>query len=250
MAQTFEGHGFTVSHNLDVLAQRMDSASSKVFDVSTPALMECGVFLMGEAQRDYRAKSKGRADEAGNLWLRITEGAIRSRFWRTRRNSRYVKLLADIERLRNKEATLLESLFAQLPPGPEKASQRRAIARDWRENSKEGKEATKTRNNIRAKQEQRRSIVASEHASAAIGVDSGRLVNSLTFGAAEAISEIVGQTLKLGTRIVYAVWFDYMRPIFPENFLTPRRKDRCLAILKKHAERGIQDTLGDHATEG
>lgn len=246
---TFEGQGFTVSHNLDVVAMRMDRASSKVYDVAPVALTECGVWLLGEAQRDFRAKSKGQADAAGNTWPGVSEGAIRTRFWRTRRDHQYVKLAYRLQALRDQEESLLGFLIKQLPRGKNGvlSAWRRGIAWHWRRETPEGIQATQIRQQIKDIREDRQAMVTKDHAAAKTGVDSARLVNSLSFASTDKVFEIAGNVLTMGTAIVYAYWFDLRRKIFPDNFMTPRRLERCHSIVKKHAERKIQETLGDSA---
>lgn len=241
-------HGMEFSHSLEVVAKRLDSASTKLAN-GDPALVEVGVYLLGEAQRDFRAKSRGEADKAGNTWPGITEGAIRSRFWRTRRNSQYVKMAYELQSLRNREESLLASLLKTLPRGKNAVMSkwRAGIAAKWRE-TPEGREATKLRQRIKSIRERRTRIIASEHAKAKTGIDSGRLVNSLQFG--KALLEVASNFLTLGTQIVYAKWFDLVRPIFPENFITPQRMTRIESICKKHAEKQLRESLGDSAKEG
>jgi len=242
-----KGYGMEFSHNLEVVAHRLQLASDAVRKVAPVALTEVGVYVLGEVMRDYRAKSKGQADKAGNTWPMITRGAIITRFHR-RPSSPYMKATADIIRMRNEEQTVLEDLRRRLPRGrsPARNAQRGAIASAWYE-TPAGRKAKGIRKRINTKRTSRRGMVDRDHSKAAIGVDTGRLVNSLDFRkqSPEMLLNATATTVTVGTVVSYAKHFDAKRAIIASNFMTPARVQRCESIMKKHVDRVIKDTLGD-----
>jgi len=237
------GYGMEYEHNLEVVAHRLTLASEAVRKVAPVALTEVGVFLLAEASRDYRAKSKRQTDKAGNSWPMITRAAIISRFHR-RPNSPYMKAGAEVDRLRGEEKAVLEDLRRRLPRGrnPERARQRGAIASWWFAETKEGQKASKLRKRINTKRASRRGMVDRDHSKAVIGVDTGRLVNSLDFKkqSPEMLLQASNTAVTIGTVVQYAKHFDAKRAIIASNFMTPARVARCGLIMTKHVEK-----LGD-----
>lgn len=76
----------------------------------------------------------------------------------------------------------------------------------------------------------RASMRAAAWAKHEIGVDTGRLVNSLQFGRPGNLTVKGSATITVGTVVEYAVYFDKVRPIFPTD-LTKAQKDELANLL-------------------
>lgn len=75
-----------------------------------------------------------------------------------------------------------------------------------------------------------------------IGVDTGRLIRSLQYGASEAIIEVDDVGVEVGSAVLYAGYFDAARPIIPDG-LTPEQEDELSQIVGRAYERDIQRAL-------
>lgn len=79
---------------------------------------------------------------------------------------------------------------------------------------------------------------------AKIGVDTGRLVNSLKAGAgADQVKQITDTSVVVGSQVNYAKWFDEDRPIFGPGFIDATRQRELEALAARVYERAIQEGL-------
>lgn len=77
---------------------------------------------------------------------------------------------------------------------------------------------------------------------AKIGVDTGRLVNSLKAGGnADQIKQITDTSVLVGTQVNYGKYFDAVRPIFGPNFIDAKRQQEleslALRVYEKECKR-------------
>jgi len=108
--------------------------------------------------------------------------------------------------------------------------------------------------------ERRRKMIDKELASARIGIDTGRLVNSLTYGVDQlrsvrvpkfegeapprAIFEIDRYSLRMGSNLNYAGYFDALRPIFPPTFINGQRQQSLDKIVHRVMQEKANDIMG------
>lgn len=250
---------FGYSHNFDQEVAKVRLVGEQIEKSGKPVLTACGVQIASWAVQDYRARSEGRV--AGGIgWRPITRGAAVTRL---RARQPWKNDTAKLAALRDEAKPHLESLRRKLPAGPgdTKKRQRGYIAA----NAPEQKELDKIRKKRKTVKDRRKRQIDKEHASAKIGVDTGRLVNSLVFGVPELSSVRAvplkpgteqppraefriqdsgsNATLRMGSNMQYAVHFDRLRPIFPDGFIDEQRKTQLEAIALKVTQ-NIVDKLG------
>jgi hypothetical protein len=207
------GPNFSFEMNLDVEIARVSKLQSQVADARETVLSALGVQVVSWAVQDYRARSEGRS-AGGISWAPITASAIRTR------------LAGRTPWQRDRES--LKALRGVDTP-----------------------QAKKTRQRIRDK---RKATIAKELGKAKIGIDTGRLVNSLVYGVpalssvkvgtrptvtaglTQGVFSIEGDSLRVGSVMKYAGYFDEKRPIFPAGFIDAARQQQL-------------DTLGEKAVE-
>ena len=73
-----------------------------------------------------------------------------------------------------------------------------------------------------------------------IGVDTGRLRNSLSIGNAQNINEVTPDYIKIGTKISYAGYFDELRKIFGPDFINSERQKKLESIINKSVEEHLR----------
>lgn len=203
---------FGFEMNLDQEVQRVQSLPAHLADARETVLTAIGVQVVAWAVADYREKSEGRS-AGGVQWKPITEGAIRTR-------------------------------LAGRTPWQRQRAELSAIKGDQSDKAK------KKRQSIR---EKRKSTIAKELGKAKIGIDTGRLVNSLVYGVPALSSVRVatrptstegltqglflfeGDSLRVGSLMKYAGYFDEKRPIFPPTFIDQGRQ----ADLDKLGEKAV-----------
>lgn len=211
------------------------------------ALVTGGVQIISWAVQDYRERARG-GTAGGISWRRLTRGAIRTRLsrfaaWKTER--------AKLASLRQQEAPILAELRRTLPRGAKYKANRGAIASKFAEDNKALKRIRKQRASIRAARNKRTDAMLAKHE---IGVDTGRLVNSLVFGVPELAAvrvpknageappkaefKVADSTVTVGSNLVYAPAFDRLRPIFPPGFISKERQEKldeiAVRIFRKH----------------
>ncbi|NDF13331.1 MAG: hypothetical protein EB060_11025, partial [Proteobacteria bacterium] len=124
-------------------------------------------------------------------------------------------------------------------------SQRKALRKAY---ASAQKQAKNKRASIKKKRE---AMFSKESGSSKIGVDTGRLVNSLVYGVpalssvkvgirpstnadlTPGIFALEGDSLRLGSVMKYAGYFDEIRPIFPEGFIDEARKKQLDDLADK-----------------
>lgn len=254
---TYKGPGFSYSTNFDRVAIQLRETITRV-EQSIPAVLKAiGVQAVAWVVQDYRERSTG-ASVGGVAWKPLTESAIRTRLagrtpWQRQRD----QLIA----LREEERPILERLRRMLPSDKskqingDKAKGRRVrgfLAREFEKKNPELRKIRKKRQTIRS---QRKAAIAKELSSAQIGVDTGRLVNSLVFGVPElasiktpksapsekALFEVQGQTINIGSVMKYAKHYDALRPIFTPDFIDQQRRES----LERTIEKVVRLSTGD-----
>lgn len=75
-----------------------------------------------------------------------------------------------------------------------------------------------------------------------IGVDTGRLRNSLGVGSAESINEATESYVVVGTKNSIAEYYDEKRPIFGDGFISSGRVNQIEEIVEKKVEDYLKRT--------
>lgn len=196
-----------------------------------------GVQVVAWAIQDYRAKARHGADAAGASWKPITRAAIATRL---AARAPWQSISLQLAALWREQAPILAELRRKLPRGktPTRARQRGAIAAKFTQSHSRLKAIKRRRAQLRAR---RQRDIDREFAHHEIGVDTGRLINSLTFGEpalasirapkqksgpppSRAIFLVSDRDVTVGSNMSYAKYFDEARPIFSANMITPARR--------------------------
>lgn len=75
-----------------------------------------------------------------------------------------------------------------------------------------------------------------------IGVDTGRLRNSLNFGTDTNVFQATKDFVVVGSSVKHAKWFQEKgRPIFDADFITEKREDQINEIIFKHIDKHIEE---------
>lgn len=167
-----------------------------------------GLQCLSWAIADYRARARGGSDAAGNKWEPIKRVSIASRILARAAGQEVRRLLRRGSRWRNWNAFVIYKAANDPAWFPEFYSQ-----------------------------------VSIEFASHEIGVNTGRLVSSLTAGiegapkpiaqSINAFWRVMPSSVEFGTLIEYAKYFAAKRPIFFPNMLTAQRKKALGVIVSK-----------------
>lgn len=246
---------FRFEMNLEKEVARVAALPKHLEDARQTVLTAMGVQLVSWAVQDYRTRSEG-GTAGGVAWKPITASAIRTRLaGRTPWQRQSEKLRA----LRDKERPILEQLRKKLPKGDKRKKSRGLIASNFLADSKEWQKIRADRKKIR---EARKAKIAQELSSAKIGVDTGRLVNSLVYGVpalssirvgtrpttSEGLTQGVfvfeGDSLKVGSVMKYAGYFDEKRPIFPPGFVDQARQEQLDSLGEKAVDAFIRQKEG------
>lgn len=75
-----------------------------------------------------------------------------------------------------------------------------------------------------------------------IGVDTGRLRNSLSIGNTENLNEATDKYVIVGTKLSYAEYFDEKRPIFGDEFLSSGRVNQIAGIIGDQVSNYLKKT--------
>lgn len=235
MIQASGFHFSSVALDQEVATVRL--VSQRLIENRKTILTAMGVQAASWAVQDYRAKSEGKA-AAGITWAPITRGAAATRL---AARAPWQNDSAALAQLHAQELPLKEELRKKLPKGSKKKSNRGKIASDFYENSSKWKSIRKKRKTIK---ERRQRNIDKEHSAAKIGIDTGRLVNSIVydvpelssvkapkssaivsqggkkvaFGITKGVFIVTEHSVTLGTNMQYATDFDRLRPIFPVQF--------------------------------
>lgn len=245
--------GFSFEMNLEREVAHVSKLPKKLIEITPTILKAMGVQAVSWAIQDFRTRSDG-GSAAGVAWKPITESAVRTRL---AGRTPWVKQRAELSSLREQEKPILEKLRRTLPSnktlGNRKIDSQRGnkirgmLSRQFEEKNPELQKIRKKRQQIRDK---RKSTIARELSAARIGVDTGRLVNSLVFGVPElaqirvpkkptktegltrGVFDIRSNTIRVGTVIDYAKHFDRLRPIFPDGFIDAARRQSMEKIIE------------------
>lgn len=213
----YKGGGLTFETKLDVEIARVESYLHVLDETRVPVLKAMGIQCVSWVIQDFRVRSAGGA-AAGVSWAPIGESAIRSRLagrapWRRQREQ-------------------LEGLKGD-----------------------DSDQAKKVRAKIRA---DRKKAIAKELSAAQIGVDTGRLVNSFTAGVADlkairppklrsgaeaptnGLFEIRGSSIRIGSILKYAGYFDKRRPIIPPGFIDAERRTALNNLIELTIEAAMK----------
>lgn len=263
----YSGPGYVVSLPFAELAAQVLGSAEEIQKHSRDIVTAIGVQAVAWAVQDYRDRSE-RKSAGGIQWPVLTDSAIVTRLaarkpWQT--------LQGQMEALRKQAEPVLEELRRKLPSNKAKTKsgktlaasvrgkQRGRIARDFEELDKRLENIRKRRADVRAK---KRALVTKEKSEAKIGVDTGRLVNSLVYGVPEladikpppmrpgtpnpprAIWDVAKNSVTIGSNMSYAGYFDLLRPIIGVNFLDAARvaeledtgREQIQAIVDKQLE--------------
>lgn len=221
------------------LAKAFEVAAANVAMNRPVVLRALAVQNLTWAMRDFRDKSRGQRGGDGVQWSPIEAETVRNRLrklkaYRTRSES--VKAARAKVKQRTTEARKAKAKIGQVR-GDVKAM--RKAVRSFKAATKRLASA-KTR--LAKAKDSRTQYVAKVGAGAKIGIDTGRLVNSLVSGVRgitsvepftpkpgnsdavpPALVEFDAFGFTVGTVVKYAKWFDEERPIFGIGFHSPQR---------------------------
>jgi len=172
--------GYSFEMTLDAEVTRLRALSRHLEDATPTVLTAMGVQAVSWAVQDFRDKSNG-GSAGGVSWKPISLAGARTRL---AGRAPYRSDSKSLQGLREAEKPLKEMLRRRLPKGGDRKPNRGAIAADFMRSTPEGKELKsiqKTRQKIKKK---RAGQIEREKNSAKVGVDTGRLVNSLVYGVA------------------------------------------------------------------
>lgn len=245
--------GLKVQANFSQVIARLRVAKAKTPDVQQQAHRAIGVQAVAWAVQDYRTRARGGTDPSGASWRPITRDAIRSRL---AKRAPWKSIGDQLRSLSQQDAPLRDELRRRMPKGAGKGAQRAAIARDYAEKDKRLAANRRKRKTLRAKRER---LVDKEHAKHEIGVDTGRLIASLTHGERELASIRVPRpkgppppkaefrttrtSVTVGSNLEYAEHFDRLRPIFPDGFITGDRRRSLEKIVHDLFESHLRKSI-------
>lgn len=237
---------YELTHTLHLVGAAYGKAARAVDAARVRILSVIGTQLLSWAWQDYTAKSRGQADGAGNTWEKITKGAIRTRLL-GRRGGEYAKLSAEAAHKAEQKKPLKAELARRLPAGSDATLRRQAIFHDWVAHTESGRKFAQLTDEIQKARAKQRALVDTEHAAAAIGIDTGRLRTSLDFAARspDTLFAVDGVSVTVGSRLEYAAAFAAARPIFPDNFVTAPRRQALERMTERALERIIAEQTGD-----
>lgn len=250
-----QGPGFRFTMTLDEEIQRVQLVDKATQDASREIMTAIGVQVASWAVQDYQARARGQ-QAGGAQWKPITEGAIRTRL---AARQPWKDVGSQLRALRVLEKPLLDAMRMKLPKGktPGKKKQRGAIASQFMQDTPELRQIKIKRRGLKAK---RKNMIAKELSSARIGIDTGRLVNSLVYGVDElrsvrvpkfsgeapprALFEMSRFSLRMGSNLSYAKHFDQLRPIFPPGFIDAQRQQKLDKVVALVMQKKVDDIMG------
>lgn len=209
------GHGFTITHTLDEEVTRARDLAKATDEQATTILEAIGIQVLSWIWQDYRTKARGGTDPAGNKWKPITKAAIRSRLLKRQSYRSKVDQVRALQQ--QNQVTAGQAFWLQLGRQPAGV-------------------AESTSKRIQSLHKQKRDMVDAEHAKHEIGVDTGRLVNSLEVGrgyVSDTILDVDRKSVRVGSALKYAAHFNAKRPIIDEKNLTPARLAELDEIIEE-----------------
>lgn len=229
-------------HTLGGLAVRLNAAA-KISQQRRPQLLTAiGAQTASWVVQDYVAKSRHGADAAGKTWADIQPETVKNR----------IRRLAPYRRLRDRLKALSQQA-RQIRTG-------KVGARKLSEGSKAKrlKQIEASRAKIR---EQIEALYAAALGQYAIGIDTGRLINSLVFGRPElakirvrppqgtdkqpavAVLDVKADSVTIGSNQEYAHHFDEKRPIISAGMITTERRKGLEQIALEFAAKCFRDAV-------
>jgi hypothetical protein len=231
-----------------LVTRKAGLAQKNVAAAREPAMKAVGVRVLSWGYQDFRAKSKGET-AGGQTWHAITDAAVWSR---ARKSQTYINTIAAARALYG-EPPMPEELRKRLPKGKGKHLQavRGAIIRKYMathpDYDRAVKSAQKKRQAIRGKREK---LFEKANAKKKIGVDTGRLANSLVFGKPGNLFTVSSLSVTVGASAIdpktgkdYAVYFDEDRKIFGDGFIDAKRQEALEKIFERVYGKAVRDAL-------
>ena len=239
---------FNLTHNFGEVVTQLDLAQKNVAAAREPAMKAVGVRVLSWGYQDFRAKSRGE-EAGGTKWRPITEAAIWSR---VRKSKTYANTVPQARALYN-QPPMPDELRRRLPRGKGAflAKVRAAIIAKYLEEHPEyEREIRAFQKKRRAVWDRRRKLFDRYNRGAKIGVDTGRMANSLQFGKPGNLFTVDSVSVTVGASAIdpktgkdYAVYFDEHRPIFGEGFIDEKRREELARVLNRVFERAIKDGM-------
>lgn len=235
------GGGINIAHNFAEVVGRIETAKSQMPAAKMEAMKAVGVQVLSWAFQDFRAKS--RSETVGGVqWVPITDAALVSRLakrapW---------KAVQAAKRSLHGMPEMPADLKKKLPKGTgERLNKvRAAIIWAYRKKHPEYDQAIRKAQAERAKlRGKRNALLAKEKTGAKIGVDTGRLANSLKFGQRGNVYDVKTTSVTVGSHIEYAKFFDEKRPIFGPQFLNAERKQKLDKLVERVVKK-VEKMLG------
>lgn len=235
-----DGVSGRIRHNLHALAARLAKLNGELPIVRKTILTAVGVQVQSWGFQDFRERARGAA--AGGLsWTPIGELAIAGRLLKRKAGEKILRMLpggASGVRRKQRAAILATAVFGPLPP----VSGR--------------KQKPAVRQRVQARRRALQAFarqVKKEFARHEIGVDTGRLVNSLAFGKGGKnvpgqVFQIQGKSVIVGTIVSYAKNFDGRRPIFGAQFIDGGRKKSLEKLAHDAYDLAIRKAIGGAGT--
>lgn len=241
---------FSLTHNFGEVVAQLNLAEKNVAAAREPAMKAVGTAVLGWGFQDFRAKSKGET-AGGTTWKPITDAAIWSR---VRHLTSYQNTIPKARALYS-QPPMPEELLKRLPKGKGRYLQavRGAIIKKYMEQHPEYAKAVrdfqKKRQTIR---NQRQKMFDRFAAARKIGVDTGRLANSLVFGKPGNLFTVSSASVTVGASAIdtktgkdYAVYFDEDRKIFGDGFITQERQEKLEGIVNRIFEKVIKQGFNE-----
>lgn len=258
--------GFSFEMTLDQEATRLRALARHLEDATPTVLTAMGVQAVSWAVQDFRERSQGQA-AGGSNWKHISKGGAISRL---RGRAPWNKDYDALAKLRAEEEPLKDALRRKLPKGAGNKAARGKIAFDFMQNTKEGKRIGKIKERRIKIKERRDLMIAKEYGNANVGVDTGRLINSLVYGVApleaeikklpkvitkeyryrkdppkvepltRAAFDISGNVIRVGSNMKYAGYFDERRPIFGPDFMSSERRQKMDRLIEQAIDKYLE----------
>mgnify|MGYP000906855358 FL=1 len=261
--------GFSFEMTLDQEATRLRALARHLEDATPTVLTAMGVQAVSWAVQDFRERSNG-GNAAGVSWAPITLSGARTRL---AGRAPYRNDSRELKSLHEQEKPLLEKLRRKMPSNKRLAGQKQVygpkktpgmirgkLARNFME-TEDGQKIVEIRKNRQKIKKRRAKQIEREKSNAKVGVDTGRLVNSLVYGVADLSSiktpkgkdseaprenlkraafDISGNVIRVGSNMKYAGYFDERRPIFGPDFMSSDRKQKMDRLIEQAIDKYLE----------
>lgn len=246
---------FKLESDFHKVITRVKRVRDELPDTRKAGMRAVGIQVVAWAVQDFRARGLGQT-AGGVRWRPITRSAIRSRL---AKRSAWRSISSSLERMTDQERPLREELRRKMPKGGS-ADQRGAIAHRFEEANPLIGKNRKRRKGLKTR---RNAMVEREFASHTIGVDTGRLVNSLVFGQPDLAKLGAGRlragtpappkatfavredSIEAGSNLSYAKDFDKLRPIFPTTMINQAREKELEELVADVHEEQLKNAVED-----